>query len=103
MPMSTNTISRCIVFGAAVLFLSSAAQANGRFPRAQRLVEDPNNANRLALAATFGLVITSDRGRNWYHVCEAGFSGQATYNGDPLLAVIPGGPFLVDVQSNLSM
>jgi hypothetical protein len=102
-PMSMNTIARCFGFAAAILLLSGGAQANGRYPRAQRLVEDPNDPNRLALAATFGLVVTSDRGRNWYHVCEAAFSRQPAYNGDPLLAVIPGGPFLVDVQSSLSV
>jgi hypothetical protein len=44
----------------AALFLSmtaaSSAAANGRFPRAQRLVEDPRDPNRLLLGATYGLV-----------------------------------------------
>ena len=32
------------------------ALANGRFPRAQRLLEDNGNPERLVLAATYGLL-----------------------------------------------
>ncbi|HEY3593401.1 MAG TPA: hypothetical protein VGL13_05990 [Polyangiaceae bacterium] len=98
-----KAITRCVGIGATVISLAGVAQANGRFPRALRLVEDPSDPNRLSLAATFGLVVTSDRGRNWYHICEAGFSKLDMYNGDPLLAVLPSGAMLVDVQSSLNV
>ncbi len=88
---------------AAVLSVTWApdAFANGRFPRAQRLLEDPNDAAHLTLAATFGLLTTSDRGAHWYHVCEAGFAGDDTYSGDPLLERVADGALLVDVQSSM--
>jgi photosystem II stability/assembly factor-like uncharacterized protein len=89
---------------AAALFLWSwSAIANGRFPRAQRLREDPTNPDGLALAATYGIVTTPDRGEHWYHVCEASFARQSTYLGDPLLDFAHDGKFLVGIQSTLNV
>jgi hypothetical protein len=91
--------------GAALAVLVGApfpAHANGRFPRAQRLVEDPGDANHLLLAATFGLVTTTDRGQNWYEDCEASFAGDDTYSGDPILERVAGGALVVDVQSEIN-
>jgi hypothetical protein len=85
-----------------VIGASSIARANGRFPRAERLVEDPDNPNHLILAATYGLMVTGDRGRNWYYVCEASFSGQPQYVGDPLVD-LSGGAMVVDVQSSITV
>jgi hypothetical protein len=93
----------CFAVAAATMMFSATANANGRFPRAMRLVEDSVDPNRLSLAATFGMVVTSDRGKNWYHICESAFSLQDTYNGDPLLSVLPSGGLLVDVQSSLNV
>jgi hypothetical protein len=91
-----------VVAASALLLASSHALANGRFPRAQRLREDPTNPNRLALAATYGILTTTDRGRSWYHVCEASFADLASYTGDPLLDFSSDGTLLVGVQSTLN-
>jgi photosystem II stability/assembly factor-like uncharacterized protein len=56
------------------------AQANGRFPRALRLVEAPGNSELLAVYGTYGLLVTRDAGQHWHHVCEAAtgpFNGEA--------------------------
>jgi photosystem II stability/assembly factor-like uncharacterized protein len=66
------------------------------------LREDPNNPDRLALAATYGILTTSDRGRHWYHVCEASFADLTTYTGDPLLDFLDDGTLLVGVQATLN-
>ena len=79
------------------------ARANGRFPRANRLIEDPHDPLHLVLAATYGIVVTSDRGRNWHHVCEASFAGFEPYVGDPILDLTGEGALLVDVQSELNL
>lgn len=77
----------------ATLVLSSTsciepgALANGRFPRAQRLVQSATDANVLALFGTYGLIVSSDAGQSWNHVCEA---ATGTYKGeDPLLEILP--------------
>jgi hypothetical protein len=91
------------VLPAAVFLLASSfALANGRFPRAERLCEDPRNPDRLALAATYGILTTEDRGRRWYHICEASFADLATYTGDPLLDFTNDGTLLVGVQATLN-
>ena len=91
-----------VVPAAALLLASSSALANGRFPRAERLVEDPTNPDHLALAATYGIVTTTDRGRSWYHICEASFADLASYTGDPLLDFTNDGAMLVGVQQTLN-
>jgi hypothetical protein len=66
------------------------------------LVEDPTNPDHLALAATYGIVTTTDRGRSWYHICEASFADLASYTGDPLLDFTNDGAMLVGVQQTLN-
>ena len=88
---------------ACCLLLSPDARGNGRFPRAERLIEDPNDPKSLVLAATYGLVTTSDRGRTWFHVCEASFAGAEGYVGDPLVDVTAAGSLVVDVQTQLNV
>ena len=73
------------------------AGANGRFPRAQALKELPTDSNRLILSATYGLLATNDRGKNWYLVCERSLFGVAparTDEVDPLLELTPSGAIL---------
>jgi MYXO-CTERM domain-containing protein len=84
-----------------VLLLASTANANGRFPRAQRLIEDPSDPAHLILSATYGLVVTSDRGATWHHVCEAAF-GERDTEADPLTAVTPEGTLLAGIYSRVS-
>ena len=62
-----------------------AARANGRFPRAQRLIEHPSDPNKLLVTATYGLITTRDRGQNWYHTCESSYAFVA---GEELDAVV---------------
>ena len=87
---------------AALLIASSPALANGRFPRAQRLREDPAHPDRLALAATYGILRTEDRGLHWYHICEASFADLASYTGDPLLEFANDGTLFAGVQATLN-
>jgi hypothetical protein len=66
--------------------LAPGAQANGRFPRAQRLLERGGDPQKLVLAATYGILLTSDRGAEWRHICELGFAFQNAEI-DPVLGV----------------
>lgn len=63
-----------VALACGVLLGSVSAQANGRFPRSQRLVIDPGDPTHMVLAGTFGLAITRDGGEDWIHVCEAAFA-----------------------------
>jgi hypothetical protein len=64
--------------------LANQAWANGRFPRAVRLIQNPQDPTRLVLAGTFGLAVTQDGGQSWNYVCEAAFSDPDTIL-DPLV------------------
>jgi MYXO-CTERM domain-containing protein len=92
-----------LLIAAAILLASSLALANGRFPRAERLRINPARPNELALAATYGILRSADRGRSWHHVCEASFAGSSTYTGDPLLDFLSDGAWLVGVQASLNV
>jgi hypothetical protein len=41
------------------LLTSAPASANGRFPRAEGVAENPDNPSELTLAATYGLLHTA--------------------------------------------
>ena len=75
-------------------FVADTAWANGRFPRAQRLLERDGDPERLILAATYGLLLTDDRGGEWRHVCDLGFAF-AVAEIDPLVGLFSDGSMLV--------
>jgi hypothetical protein len=80
---------------------SGQASANGRFPRAQRLLEDPQDPHRLILGATYGLLVTADRGTSWRHVCEAAY-GERDLTVDALTALSVEGALLAGIYSGVS-
>lgn len=103
--MLTRVIFRSI--GALVLFLGLLATArpcaaNGRFPRAERLLEDPRDQNHLLLAATYGLLVTHDRGRSWRYVCEAAFTDPDKET-DSLVALSADGGVLISTYGNFAL
>jgi len=88
------------------VFAATAANANGRFPRAEHLIEDPSDHNRLTIAATYGILTTDNGGVSWYYTCEQAFSlfpSPPGYLGDPELALMPDGALLAGVQARLTM
>ncbi|HYP75484.1 MAG TPA: hypothetical protein VER12_06010 [Polyangiaceae bacterium] len=92
-------------FAATALLLSTTlpALANGRFPRAQRLLEHPSDPDHLVLAATYGLLVTEDRGASWSYVCEPSFTHEEAYVGDPLIDFTGNQGLLVNVQGSISV
>ena len=91
----------CLTVAALALGLAVPALANGRFPESQRLLEHPGNPDRLYLTATFGLLVTEDRGKNWYTICEEAFALKFL-EGDPLLEVMPDGSLIGGIHDTLN-
>ncbi len=85
----------------AALGVAAPAAANGRFPRAQRLLEDPSDPAHLILGATYGLLITDDRGKSWRHVCEAAY-GVTDLPIDGITALTADGTLLAGIYSGVS-
>ncbi len=77
------------------------AQANGRFPYAQQLVEAPGNPARLWLRTTYGIVTSSDSGKSWHWICEdaVGYTGSE----DPALGVMGDGTVIAGVFKGLAI
>jgi hypothetical protein len=86
---------------AAFGFVGSAL-ANGRFPRAQRVLEMPGHPERLVIQATYGLLLTEDRGKHWAYVCDAAFSFQNPFASDAVVGLAQDGSILVGVQKSVT-
>ncbi|MCG8556892.1 MAG: hypothetical protein MJD61_16655, partial [Proteobacteria bacterium] len=86
----------CMLVGLAV---PAAALANGRYPRAQQVLEDPRDPNHLIVRATYGLLVTRDAGKHWSLICEqaAGYGG----NEDPMLGLLGDGSLLAGTLGGL--
>jgi hypothetical protein len=80
----------------------SVARANGRFPESQRVLEHPSDPNRLVLTATYGLLVSHDRGQSWYSICERAFA-LAYLTGNPLLEILPDGSLVSGISASLNV
>jgi hypothetical protein len=87
-----------VVFGFAT---PDVAFANGRFPRAQRLTEVNGDPDTLVLSATYGILLTTDGGESWRHLCELGFAFSID-DIDPLVEVVGDGAMVVQVSRSLN-
>ncbi len=94
-----------LVFG--VMALASAAIgespafANGRIPAASQIVVDPNNQDHMLTRATFGALVSNDRGNTWHWVCEQsiGYSGIE----DPAYGITASGTLVSAIFEGLSV
>jgi MYXO-CTERM domain-containing protein len=87
---------------ASLLLVARPSYANGRFPLSQRLFQDQGNTDHLYLSATFGLLVSRDRGQNWYHVCESALTPELLES-DILFEVMPDGAMLAALVRPLSI
>ena len=87
----------------SISLLVPTALGNGRFPRAQRVVESPGHPERLTVAGTYGLLVTDDRGKNWSHVCDAAFTFEPMFASDVLLEITADGSLVLGVQKSVTI
>jgi MYXO-CTERM domain-containing protein len=90
------------LFGASLVLCACPSAANARFPLSQRFFQDQANPDRLFLSATFGLLISRDRGQNWYHVCESALTPELIES-DILFEVMPDGGMLTALVQPLQL
>jgi len=84
---------------AAALAWPAQVHANGRFPFAGQLATSPTNPDLLALRASFGLLVSKNRGADWRWVCEIamGYSGEE----DPAFAFLDGATIIAGTFEGL--
>ena len=94
------------VLGTAVALVaavggSRAAFANGRIPASSQIVVDPNNRDHMLTRATFGALVSIDRGATWHWVCEQaiGYSGIE----DPAYGITASGSLVGAIFEGLSV
>ncbi len=92
----SRSVLAAALFAGALTSTPSTSLANGRFPRAQTVLE---SGDTLVLRATFGLMVSRDRGKNWDWVCEQamGFTGAW----DPPLALASDGTLFIGLEKGL--
>jgi photosystem II stability/assembly factor-like uncharacterized protein len=84
----------------ALAATSTRAWANGRFPASSMLVARPGDPSRLALRATYGMLLSSDGGDTWDWICEraVGYGG----NEDPSILIAGSGAIVVGTFTGTS-
>jgi hypothetical protein len=85
---------------AVTIVFSSTARANGRFPEAQTIETVPRSDGKTVfLRATFGILVSRDRGSSWQWICERalGYEGQW----DPPITVTADGRLWVGLETGL--
>ncbi len=84
---------------AALLFTSTAAWANGRFPQAGQLVVDPSDPSHVIARSTYGLSSTTDGGQSWGWICEkaVGFGD----NEDPMVGITADGTIVAATSGGI--
>jgi photosystem II stability/assembly factor-like uncharacterized protein len=82
-------MSRLSFLGALVLLAGvqpDTAAANGRFPASTDVVGHPSDADVIALAVTYGLLMSRDGGETFYWVCEEAIGYGGTFDPDYVMA-----------------
>jgi hypothetical protein len=99
-PRILRRLARALIGGAAFL-VAAPSLANGRFPAAGQIVVDPEDGAHLVLRATFGLLVSRDRGASAGWVCESaiGYGGQE----DPMMGLAGSGALLAGLYEGLSI
>src|SRR5690349_16193167 len=83
------------------LFSARDARANGRFPVADQLIVDPNDAAHIVLRTTYGVLETSNAGSSWGWICEVAVGYGGTQ--DPAIGILADGTVLAGVFEGLSV
>jgi photosystem II stability/assembly factor-like uncharacterized protein len=86
---------------AAALHHTAPAHANGRYPQAMQLAQDPTNPKRLWLRATYGMVTSNDGGETWSLVCEEGLGMDSNGVFDPMFGVHADGSISIGLMQGL--
>ena len=82
-------------------FLPPHALANGRYPAAQQVIEDPRDSNHLIVRATYGLLVTRDAGKSWSLICEQAVGYGS--NQDPVLGLFENGNLMAGLFGGLAL
>jgi hypothetical protein len=76
-----------LAVASAITGASTLAHANGRFPAANQLVIAPDDPSTIFVRATFGVLVTTDAGKDWDWICEQAIGLGPTTTVDPSIGI----------------
>ncbi len=80
---------------------TAPARANGRYPQAMQLAQDPSDPKRLWLRSTYGLVTSADQGVTWGLICEQALGMDPNGVFDPMFGVHADGAVAIGLQKGV--
>jgi hypothetical protein len=93
-------VRQSFLIALALLFTTSGALANGRFPQAQSIEGVPgSDGNVLYMRTTFGVLVSRDSGKSWRWICERALGYQGQW--DPPIAVTRDGRLWVGLENGM--
>ncbi len=98
-------VRRAAFLFAAALVAPSVAWSNGRFPQAQQVVigPGPGRSDVVALRVTFGVLLSTDGGRNFGWICEDGlyYPLVPAFNYDPSVELSASGALVFGFENGI--
>src|SRR5579871_5837182 len=88
---------------AALLLADVPASANGRYPAYNELLVSPGDPDFIVLRATFGVVLSHDRGASWTWLCEEALGLDPSAEEDPSLAVSGSNALVAGIYGGLEV
>jgi hypothetical protein len=88
-----------LILSSLLLLLAPEVSGNGRYPRAQQLLEGSGDPARLWLRTTYGILTSADRGKSWGWICEGAIGYSGTF--DPGIGVFADGSVAVGLPKGL--
>ncbi len=93
-------VRRIVLITFALLCITGAAGANGRFPQAQSIESVPGgDGTLLYMRTTFGVLVSHDAGKSWRWICERALGYQGQW--DPPITVTRDGRLWVGLESGI--
>jgi hypothetical protein len=92
-----------ILAGGALLFVSSPAAANGRFPMANQIVFSSTDPQLIVLRTSYGILPSHDNGKTWQYVCEEALGISSGTLADPPIGLTRNNSLLAGVSAGLNV
>jgi hypothetical protein len=92
-----------ILAGGAILFVSSPAAANTRFPLANQIVFSPTDPQLIVLRTSYGILPSHDNGKTWQYVCEEALGITSGTPADPPIGLTRNNSLLAGVSGGLNV
>jgi hypothetical protein len=82
---------------------AAPASANGRFPASNQITFSPSDPNLIVLRATFGILVSHDRGSTWRWLCEDALGVASSAVEDPSVGLTATNALVAGLRGGLDV